>query len=119
MQPSEQITAYIEGFEDWRGETLRRLRTLILEVDPDLTEEWKWKSPVWSRDGMVVSIGGFKKHVSVNFFQGASLEDPSGLFEEGQDAKAMRSIRLLPDHSLDEAAFKDLVRTAIAHNAGK
>ncbi len=118
MQPSEQITAYIEGYDDWRGETLARLRELILEADPALAEEWKWKSPVWSREGLVVSVGGFKNHVGVNFFQGASLQDPKGLFEAGQDAKVMRSIRLKQGDSLDESAFQDLVREAVSYNTG-
>lgn len=117
MDASEQITSYIAGYDDWRGEVLARLRDLILEADPNLAEEWKWKSPVWSREGLVVSVAGFKTHVGINFFQGASLPDPAGLFKAGLDAKASRSIHLQPGDEIDEAAFQSLVRAAVAHNS--
>jgi hypothetical protein len=116
VDPSKQITDYIFGLTDWRGQELARLRKLILEAEPGLTEEWKWSSPVWSHKGLVCSISAFKEHVGVNFFKGASLQDPRGLLNHGLDAKATRSIKLLKGDTLDEAAFKDLVRAAVAHN---
>jgi hypothetical protein len=118
MNASEQITSHITGLSDWRGQTLARLRTLILEADPRLTEEWKWSSPVWSHKGLVCSIAAFKDHVGINFFQGASLEEPR-LFNAGLDAKATRSIKLLKGAMLDEPAFQDLVRAAVAYNSAK
>ncbi|MEX2431105.1 MAG: DUF1801 domain-containing protein [Dehalococcoidia bacterium] len=116
MNPSEQITAYITGIADWRGDMVARLRKLTLEADPGLTEEWKWSSPCWSHQGLVSSVGAFKDHVGINFFKGASLGDPLGLFNGGLDAKATRSIKLREGDTLDEAAFQDLVREAVAHN---
>ena len=114
-----QITAYISNLNDWRGPLLARLRALINEAAPSLTEEWKWSSPVWSHKGLVCSIGAFKEHVGVNFFQGASLKDPHHLFNHGLDAKATRSIKLVEEDALNESAFKELVRTAVAHNLAK
>ena len=119
MGASQQIKDYIAGIGDWRGEQLARVRELTLSAVPDMIEEWKWNSPVWSKDGMAVSAGAFKNHVSISFFQGASLPDPQGLFEAGQEAKAMRSIKLLKGDGLNEAAYQELVRAAVAHNAGK
>ncbi|MPZ23388.1 MAG: DUF1801 domain-containing protein [Dehalococcoidia bacterium] len=116
MEPSERITEYIAGLEDWRGPTLARLRELILEAAPELSEEWKWSSPVWSHKGLVCSASGFKGHVGANFVKGASLEDRHGLFNSGLDAKATRSIKLLEGEQLDEPAFRDLVREAVTFN---
>jgi hypothetical protein len=94
-----------------------RLRTLILKAAPELTEEWKWDTPVWSHKGNVVAAGVFKDHVKLNFFKGASLADPNGLFNAGLDAKATRAIDIAEGEEIDEAALKDLVRTAVAYNA--
>jgi len=116
LDPSEQIASYISGLSDWRGEELARLRKLIRDAGPQLTEEWKWGTPVWSDKGLVCSIGAFKEHVGINFFKGASLQDPKGLFNGGIDAKASRSIKLFKGDPLDESAFQDLVRAAVAHN---
>lgn len=116
MDPSERITDHIVSLTAPVGQTLARLRKLNREADPRLTEEWKWSSPVWSHKGLVCSIGAFKEHVGVNFFQGASLEDPHRLLNHGLDAKATRSIKLLKGDSLDDAAFQDLVRAAVANN---
>jgi hypothetical protein len=115
--PSQQIDHYINDLSDWRGKMIARLRVLILEAAPELTEEWKWDTPVWSYKGNVVAAGVFKDHVKLNFFKGASLEDPKGLFNAGLDAKATRAIDLTEDEEIDEAALKDLVRTAVAYNA--
>ena len=119
MDPSEQITRYITGIADWRGEMVARVRQLTLQASPGLVEEWKWNSPVWSSDGLVSSAGAFKDHVGINFFQGASLPDPHGLFEAGQDAKASRSIKLRKGDTLNEPALQDLIRAAVAHNNAK
>ena len=117
MTASQHIDNYIKGLRDWRGEMVARLRKLILEADPDLIEEWKWDTPVWSSKGNVVAVGVFKDHVKLNFFKGASLADPNGLFNAGLDAKATRAIDIAEGEEIDEAALKDLVRTAVAYNA--
>src|ERR1043165_503995 len=114
---SQHIDDYIKELGDWRGRTLARLRKLILEAAPELTEEWKWDIPVWSYKGNVVAGGVFKDHVKLNFFKGASLDDPKRLFNAGLDAKATRAIDFAEDSDIDEAALKELVRTAVAYNA--
>src|SRR5215207_3276349 len=117
MAASQHIDNHIKELTDWRGKTLARLRKLILEAAPDLTEEWKWDTPVWSHKGNVVAAGVFKDHVKLNFFKGASLEDPNGLFNAGLDAKATRAIDLAEGEKINETALKELVRTAVAYNA--
>ena len=116
MTPSQLITRQIEDLGDWRGKLLARLRELILEAAPDITEEWKWDTAVWSQNGLVCSAGAFKDHVKLNFFKGASLNDPKGLFNAGLDAKATRAIDFSQGDDLDESALKDLIRTAVAYN---
>ena len=116
MSPSQRITHYIAELSDWRGPMLARLRKLILEADPAITEEWKWDTPVWSRKGNVVAIGAFKEHVKLNFFRGAALSDPHGLFNAGFEAKASRGIDFHEGDDIDEAALQELVRAAAAHN---
>ena len=116
MTASQNIDNYIKGLADWRGKMIARLRTLILEAAPELTEEWKWDTPVWSYKGNVVAAGVFKDHVKLNFFKGASLEDPNGLFNAGLDAKATRAIDIAEGDEIDESALKDLVRSAVAYN---
>ena len=113
---SQQIDAYIQGLDDWRGMMIARLRKLILDAAPELTEEWKWDTPVWSHKGNVVAAGVFKDHVKLNFFKGASLGDPRGLFNAGLEAKATRAIDIAEGEELDEMALKELVRTAVAYN---
>lgn len=117
LTPSQHIDNHIRDLNDWRGEMLTRLRTLILEAAPELVEEWKWDTPVWSHKGNVVAAGVFKDHVKLNFFKGASLEDPNGLFNAGLDAKATRAIDIHEGQAINEAALKDLVRTAVRYNA--
>ena len=114
---SQQIDTYIQGMDDWRGMMIARLRKLILDAAPELTEEWKWDTPVWSNKGNVVAAGVFKDHVKLNFFKGASLEDPRGLFNAGLEAKATRAIDFAEGEEIDEVALKELVRTAVAYNA--
>jgi hypothetical protein len=116
MNPSDQITAYIDALGDWRGKTVARLRAVVHAASPDLVEQWKWSTPVWSYQGHVLAVGAFQDHVKLNFFQGASLDDPSGLFNAGLDAKATRAIDLHQGDSLDEAALRDLIRAAVALN---
>jgi hypothetical protein len=116
MKPSEQIDKQIADLPDWRGQMFATLRKLIDEADPDLSEQWKWNTAVWASNGNVCADGAFKNHVKVNFFKGASLPDPHGLFNSGLDAKAMRSIDLYEGDTIDELALQDLVRAAAAYN---
>jgi hypothetical protein len=117
MTPSQQITDYTAGLTDWRGPLLARLRALILEAAPEITEEWKWGTPIFAYKGNVVAAGAFKDHVKLNFFKGASLTDPHGLFNAGLDAKATRAIDLHESDAVNETALQDLVRAAVALNA--
>jgi hypothetical protein len=119
MNPSQQITNRITEFADWRGKMLSRLRQLILEAAPGITEEWKWDTPVWSHKGNVVAAGVFKNHVKLNFFKGASLDDPHSLLNAGLEAKASRAIDIHEGDVVNEAAVKDLVRAAVALNDAK
>jgi len=118
MNPSERIDQHIADLTDWRGQVIARLRKLVHEADPGITEEWKWETPVWSHQGLVCSAGVFKQTVKMNFFQGASLEDPHTLFNAGLDAKKTRAIDFHEGDAIDEPALKDLIRTAVAHNTG-
>jgi hypothetical protein len=113
---SQRISDYIAGLADWRGEMLTRVRNLVHEAIPDITEEWKWDTPVWSQKGNALAGGVFKDHVKLNFFKGASLEDPNGLFNAGLDAKATRAIDFYEGDKIDEAALKNLIRAAVAYN---
>lgn len=114
--PSKRIDNYITELGDWRGEMLARLRKLIHEAAPEINEEWKWDTPVWSKNGNVVAVGVFKDHLKLNFFKGASLQDPRGLFNAGLDAKATRAIDLNKGDSLDETALKELIHAAVVYN---
>ena len=116
LTPSQLITNQIAELADWRGKMLAQLRKWIIEAAPGITEEWKWGTAVWSHKGNVVAIGAFKDHVKINFFQGASLQDPRGLFNAGLEAKATRAIDLHEGDKINESAFKELVRAAVAHN---
>lgn len=116
LSPSQHIDNYINDLSDWRGKMLARMRMLILEAAPELTEEWKWDTPVWAYKGNVVAGGVFKDHVKLNFFKGASLDDPKRLFNAGLDAKATRAIDFSESDEIDESALKDLVRAAVAQN---
>ena len=114
---SQHIDNYIKELGDWRGRMIARLRKLILDAAPELAEEWKWDTPVWSHKGNVVAAGVFKDHVKLNFFKGASLEDSYGLFNAGLEAKATRAIDIAENEEIDESALKALVRAAVAYNA--
>jgi len=117
MKASEQITNYIAELSDWRGKMLARLRNLILAAAPELTEEWKWDTPVWSYKGNVVAAGAFKDHLKLNFFKGASLKDPKKIFNAGLDAKTSRGIDIKEGGTIDESALQELVRAAVALDA--
>ena len=114
--PSQRINNQIAELTDWRGKTLARLRKLILEADPGIKEEWKWGTAVWTKNGLVCSAGAFKDHVKLNFFQGASLKDPKGLFNAGMDAKATRAIDFNEGEAIDENSLKELIRAAVTYN---
>ena len=116
LTPSEHIDKAIKDLPDWRGELIARVRRLIQDAVPEITEEWKWDTPVWSYKGNVVAAGAFKDHVKLNFFKGASLEDPKGLFNAGLDAKATRAIDFSEGDPIDQAALKNLIRAAVALN---
>jgi hypothetical protein len=116
MSAAEKIDTYIADLTDWRGKMVARLRQLILETDPDITEEWKWNSPVWSHGKPVCSASAFKTHVGMNFFQGAFLDDPRALFNSGLESKKSRTVKFVEGDAVDEEALKELVRAAIDYN---
>ena len=116
LTASEHIDKAIQDLGDWRGELIARLRRLVQDAVPEITEEWKWDTPVWSFKGNVVAAGAFKDHVKLNFFKGAALDDPKGLFNAGLDAKATRAIDFSEGDTIDQTALKDLVRAAVALN---
>ena len=116
MNPSQLIDQQIAELGDWRGEMLARVRKLIHAAAPEITEEWKWGTAVYTQNGLVCAASAFKDHAKVNFFKGASLEDPKGLFNAGLGAKAIRSIDLHQGDPLQEADLQDLIRAAIAFN---
>jgi hypothetical protein len=119
MTPSQRITNHIAELADWRGKTLARLRKLILEAEPGMREEWKWETPVWSYNGNVVAAGAFQDHIKLNFFKGASLKDPQGLFNAGLEAKTSRAIDIREGDKINAPALKALIRAAVAQNAGR
>ena len=115
---SANITQRIHDLGDWRGETLARVRQLIHEADPAIQEEWKWMgTPVWSHDGIVCTGESYKLVVKLTFARGASLADPKKLFNSSLDGNTRRAIDLREGEAIDAAAFKQLVRAAIAANA--
>ena len=118
--PSELIDARIAELGDWRGETLARIRALIKDAEPDVTEEWKWRGvPTWYRDGMICTGETYKAVVKVTFAKGAQLQDPAKLFNSSLEGNVRRAIDLKEGDALDEAAFKALIREAVALNAGR
>ncbi len=116
MDPSKLIDKQIAELTDWRGKMLAKLRKIIHDADPELTEDWKWGTAVWSHKGLVMAVGAFKETVKVNFFQGATLPDPNKLFNAGLEAKKTRAIDFHEGDKINEPALKDLVRAAVAHN---
>ncbi len=116
---AQRISDQIAELSDWRGNLIAQLRQLIHEAAPDITEEWKWGTPVWSQSGLVCSAGAFKDHVKLNFFQGAFLPDPKHLFNAGLDAKATRAIDFDEGSYVDIEGLKDLFRAAVGYNRSK
>ncbi|HEX9939335.1 MAG TPA: DUF1801 domain-containing protein [Longimicrobium sp.] len=115
---SELISERIAGLGDWRGDTLARMRALIHEADPHVVEEWKWMgTPVWSHDGGICTGETYKSVVKLTFFKGASLDDPTGLFNSSLDGNTRRAIDIREGEEIDADAFRALVRAAVAHNA--
>ncbi|MEO6362817.1 MAG: DUF1801 domain-containing protein [Caldimonas sp.] len=114
--PSRLIDAKIESLGDWRGQTLAHVRALIRQADPQVVEEWKWSVPVWSRDGIICTGETYKSAVKLTFAKGASVADPSGLFNASLEGKTRRAIDLAQGAVIDEAAFTALIRAAIAVN---
>ena len=114
--PSELIDARIQELDDWRGETLARVRSLIQEADPDVVEEWKWNVPVWSHAGILCTGETYKRVVKLTFGRGASLEDPSGLFNSSLEGNTRRAIDIHEGEEIDEKALKALIRAAVALN---
>jgi hypothetical protein len=115
--PSRLIDARIKELGDWRGETLARVRALIKQADPDVVEEWKWRGvPVWSHAGIICTGETYKAVVKMTFAKGASLEDPSGLFNSSLDGNTRRAIDFHEGDKIDEKALKALIRAAVALN---
>ena len=114
--PSKLIDARIRELGAWRGKTLRRLRALIKEADPEVVEEWKWNVPVWSHDGIICTGESYKNAVKMTFPKGASLADPAGLFNSSLDGNVRRAIDFHEGDKLDEKALKALIRAAVALN---
>jgi hypothetical protein len=120
---SAKITERIDELGDWRGETLAQVRQLIHDADPDIQEEWKWEKPkspgipVWSHDGGVCTGESYKQVVKLTFFRGASIEDPKELFNSSLEGKTRRAIDFREGEKIDAAAFKQLIRAALAANA--
>jgi hypothetical protein len=122
---SQLLGQRIRELADWRGSALKRMRDLIHAADPEVVEEWKWKkesspgTPVWSHDGGLCTGESYKQVVKLTFFHGASLKDPGHLFNSSLEGNTRRAIDIREDDTIDEAAFKDLIRAAVAFNAAK
>jgi len=118
--PSQLIDGRIEELDDWRGETLARLRELVKEADPDVVEEWKWRGvPVWEHDGIICTGETYKSVVKMTFAKGAALEDPAGLFNSSLEGNTRRAIDFREGDAIDGEALKGLVRAAVALNTSK
>src|SRR5947209_13303665 len=118
QSPSQLISKRIAELGDWRGKTLRRMRKLIRQADPDVIEEWKWMgTPVWSHDGIICTGESYKNVVKLTFAKGASLKDPARLFNSSLEGNARRAIDIHEGEEVDESAFKALVRQAVALNS--
>ena len=118
--PSQLIDARNKELDDWRGTMLSRLRTLVKKADPDVIEEWKWRGvPVWSHDGLICTGETYKKVVKMTFAKGATLKDPSRLFNSSLDGNTRRAIDFHEDEKIDEEALKTLIRAAVTLNKSK
>jgi len=116
---SASISKRIEELGDWRGQTLAQVRRLIHEADPDVEEEWKWSGPVWSHDGGICTGESYKQVVKLTFFRGASIADPKKLFNSSLEGNTRRAIDLREGEKIDEAAFRQLIRAAVAANSAR
>jgi hypothetical protein len=122
---AQQIDARIEELDDWRGETLARIRAVVKAADPDVVEEWKWAkakspgTPVWSHDGIICTGESYKAVVKMTFAKGASLPDPAGLFNSSLDGNVRRAIDIREGDTIDEEALKALIGAAVALNTGR
>jgi hypothetical protein len=114
---SELISKRIAELEDWRGETLGRMRELIRQADPEVVEEWKWGNPVWSHDGILCTGESYKRVVKLTFAKGALLKDPARLFNSSLEGKVRRAIDIHEGEDVDASAFQALVRQAVALNS--
>lgn len=114
--PAMRIDARINELGGWRGELLSRLRALVKEADPEVTEEWKWNTPVWSHDGIICTGEAYKSVVKMTFAKGASLGDPSSLFNSSLEGNVRRAIDFREGARIDEGALKELIRAAVAAN---
>ena len=116
---SQLIDERIQGLGDWRGEMLSRLRALIKQADPEVVEEWKWATPVWSHEGLICTGESYRSVVKMTFARGASLDDPSGLFNSSLEGRVRRAIDFREGDKVNEKALKTLIRAAVALNASK
>ena len=116
---SQLISQRIGELDDWRGQTLRRVRALIKEADPQVVEEWKWMNPVWSHDGIICTGESYKSAVKLTFAKGASLKDPAKLFNSSLEGNARRAIDIREGEEVDGDALKALIRSAVALNEAK
>ena len=118
--PSQLIDGRIKELGDWRGEMLSRLRALVKDADPEVVEEWKWRGvPVWEHDGIICTGETYKNVVKMTFAKGATLKDPSGLFNSSLDGNTRRAIDFHEGEQIDEEALKTLVRAAVTLNKSK
>ena len=118
--PSKMIDGRIKELGDWRGETLKRIRALIKEADPEVVEEWKWRGvPVWEHDGIICTGETYKAVVKMTFAKGAALDDPAGLFNSSLDGNVRRAIDIPEGAKINENALKALIRAAVELNASK
>jgi len=119
LPASKLIDARIKELADWRGEMLSRLRALIMQADPEVVEEWKWKIPVWSHGGIICTGETYKSHVKLTFAKGAFLDDPACLFNSSLEGRLRRAIDFREGDKVNEKALKDLIRVAVALNTAK
>jgi hypothetical protein len=120
ISPSQLIDARIKELNDWRGETLARVRSLIKQADPEAVEEWKWRGvPVWSHGGIICTGETYKAVVKLTFAKGAALDDPKGLFNSSLEGNTRRAIDIPEGAAIDETALKALIRAAAALNSEK
>src|SRR5689334_22633158 len=116
---AKMIDERIRELGDWRGKTLAQIRALIKQADPDVVEEWKWENPVWSHSGIICTGESYKNAVKTTFIKGASLPDPSGLFNSSLGGGTRRTIDFHDGEKINEQAFKDLIRSAVALNTAR